>query len=414
MSQALGLPMRADGGFSLAARPPLLSMILAAVAGLVCALLWRLLVADGRGVEVAALAGMGLAMLLFGRARGSVSADGPVVGPEIEVPLVVSLSPAEDGRVADVARELERYREVAEILCRQVQGAVDESEIAALGAIRRLSALDAQVRTLVTGLAEAEVRAQATTEESAADIATMRQAVRDLREQIRSRTAQIGTDRTIYTRIAEETKDFGGAIAEIAKIAAQTRLLALNATIEAARAGEAGKGFAVVASEVRSLADEAARVSAKVGEGLGRLREIMRHRLSDALDTRTEDALLETTEQQAAAAESGFARLADAARTTLAMARGEGSAIAASTLAAMSATQVQDIARQRLDQVTEGLGRVGMHATGLAATLRHRQELEPVEESLLGPMQAAYVMQSQREAHAGTAGNAEYSSVELF
>ena len=414
MSRALGVTASVDGGLLAVGRPSILRMILAAAVGLVCALLWRLVVADARGVEGVALAGMGIAMALVGRGRPPVPMAEAPAAVDVAETVAVAVGPVEDGAAIEVAGELDRYREVAEILCRQVQGAVDESETAALGSIRRLSALDAQVRALVSGLAEAEARALATTAESAGDIATMRKAVRDLRDQIRSRTAQIGTDREIYTRIAEETKGFGGAISEIAKIAAQTRLLALNATIEAARAGDAGKGFAVVASEVRSLADEAGRVSAQVGEGLGRLRDIMRHRLSDALDTRTEDALLETTEQQAAAAEAGFARLAEAAGTTLAMARGEGSAIAASTLAAMSATQVQDIARQRLDQVTDGLGRVGRHAMGLAEALREHQPIEPVEESLLRPMQEAYVMQSQREAHAGTAGNAEYSSVELF
>lgn len=316
--------------------------------------------------------------------------------------------------VAEVADELNLYKDVATILRRQVQGAIEDSELAALGSIKRLSALDEQVRVLLTDLAKAEDHARETTAESAREIATMRVAVRDLRDQIRSRTEQISTDRSMYSRISEETQGFSTAIAEIAKIAAQTRLLALNATIEAARAGAAGKGFAVVADEVRALAGEATRVSTTVGDGIGRLREIMRQRLSDALDTHAEDALLETAEQQAAAAEAGFARLAEAARATLATARSTGSDIARSTLAAMSATQVQDIARQRLEQVSDGLDRIGTHAAGLADALREAGPIEPVEEVLLRPMQQAYTMQSQREAHAGQAGSAEQSTIDMF
>jgi methyl-accepting chemotaxis protein len=353
---------------------------------------------------------MSLVAFLVLRPREPVLAEAAAAAPAPPPPVVAIEHPT----AGHVASELDRYGDVADILRRQVRGAIDQSETAALASIARLSALDAQVRGLLAALTTAEAQTHATTAASARDIATMRVAVRDLRERIQSRTAQIGTDRAIYARISEETQGFATAIAAISKIAGQTRLLALNATIEAARAGEAGRGFAVVASEVRGLADEAARVSVTVGDGLIRLREITHQRLSDALDTRTEDALLETAEHQAEAAETGFARLADAAHAMLATALGAGGDIAASTLAAMSATQVQDIARQRLDQVSEGLEKVGQHAGGLAETLRTHGPIALVEDTLLRPMHQTYVMQSQREVHNGKAGASEESSIELF
>jgi methyl-accepting chemotaxis protein len=389
-------------------------LVLGAIAGLTCSQLVRFIAGDGFGADVAALLAMGATVLSLGPGETAAPPATSAAKPMMVAAEPQTWAPVDQTPVAEVANELDRYREVSDILRRQVQGAVEESEVSALGAIQRLGALDEQVRALLVSLAEAEARAHETTADSARDIAAMRQAVHELRDQIRNRTAQISTDRAIYGRISEETHGFANAIAAIAQIAAQTRLLALNATIEAARAGDAGKGFAVVASEVRSLAGEAARVSVTVGEGITRLRELMRQRLSDALETHAEDTLLETTEQQAAAAEAGFARLADAARDTLATARSAGDEIARSTLAAMSATQVQDIARQRLEQVNDGLERVGLHAAWLAEALREQRAVEQVEEVLLRPMEAAYVMQAQRVAHTGQSGTAEESSIELF
>jgi len=54
----------------------------------------------------------------------------------------------------------------------------------------------------------------------------------------------------------------------IRSITNQTRMLSMNAIIEAARAGESGLGFGVIAHELRSLADEAARLTVKMDSEL--------------------------------------------------------------------------------------------------------------------------------------------------
>jgi GAF domain-containing protein len=62
----------------------------------------------------------------------------------------------------------------------------------------------------------------------------------------------------VVAALGESSQQVGQVAHTIGAIAAQTNLLALNATIEAARAGEAGRGFAVVANEVKELARETA------------------------------------------------------------------------------------------------------------------------------------------------------------
>lgn len=65
------------------------------------------------------------------------------------------------------------------------------------------------------------------------------------------------------------SSEIGSIIDLINDIAHRTKLLSLNATIEAERAGELGKGFAVVANEVKSLADQTAAATGKIGDLTG-------------------------------------------------------------------------------------------------------------------------------------------------
>ncbi|SDN78538.1 methyl-accepting chemotaxis sensory transducer with GAF sensor [Klenkia soli] len=77
----------------------------------------------------------------------------------------------------------------------------------------------------------------------------------------------------VVAQLGESSQQVGQVAHTIGSIAAQTNLLALNATIEAARAGEAGRGFAVVANEVKELARETAVATTDVNAKINAIQE---------------------------------------------------------------------------------------------------------------------------------------------
>lgn len=101
----------------------------------------------------------------------------------------------------------------------------------------------------------------AATSELASSIDEISRQANAVRQSTADAVEDAASVREVVDVLTSAVKDIAEAARQVTDIASRTRLLALNATIESARAGEHGRGFAVVAGEVKSLADQAARVT---------------------------------------------------------------------------------------------------------------------------------------------------------
>jgi len=113
-------------------------------------------------------------------------------------------------------------------------------------------------------------------------------------------------------KLSAQAKNIDDVLQFITDIAAQTNLLALNATIEAARAGEAGKGFAVVAGEVKTLAQQTATATERIGEQILHIQSATQNVVGKSTDiSGTINQINEVSSAIAAAVEEQGAATAD-------------------------------------------------------------------------------------------------------
>jgi len=294
------------------------------------------------------------------------------------------------------ATELMLYKDVADIMRGQISGAEAETERATLSVLSRLTELGETVRSLMSSLDEAERHAAGTTRTGALAVSEMRVAVKDLHALLAARAAEARASQHARARLAARTGELGATLDEIGAASARARWLAGRVAEEVARAGEGAGAFAAFADEMKALTERSGHAAASLRDGLALLSEAAS--VAPAVSGGGGEAdwggeageggdPLALAERKAGETQAALDALAREAHAMLASARETGARLDAAVIEAMSGLDFQDIVRQRLDHVGEGLARLGMHAVGLAEALRHGGAVVRVDDALLRPVE---------------------------
>jgi methyl-accepting chemotaxis protein len=187
-------------------------------------------------------------------------------------------------------------------------------------------------------------------------VATMQEILVEMVNNIVNLSKQAMTMVYVLDDVVRDVGEVEKSIADIDEINRQTNFLALNATIEASRAGEAGRTFAVVANEVRHLSkatgDLAGRMRDKMGAvvvGVRRGHEILRDIANTDLSPQmlAKDRIDMTMMSLVSQSHHFQSVLQDAARVS--------TEISSHINQVITRMQFQDLAKQRLDHVIDGM-----------------------------------------------------------
>ncbi|MCH8550386.1 MAG: methyl-accepting chemotaxis protein [Natronospirillum sp.] len=243
-------------------------------------------------------------------------------------------------------------------------------------------------------------------EESNRKAEANRHAVDNVSELIDRQNQQMTENREKVLAVMERATALEESLKLIVHVSSQTNLLALNASIEAARAGEHGRGFAVVADEVRNLSrqseEAASRISGEITQMVATIEQQFRSEL-DENSSQEEKEVLDRVAEQLSELGDGYMNLIDQHHGLVSEMRGLSARFNDQVIEALSAVQFQDIVRQQVEHVIDGLERLAHSDNAVVSLLDKPQEDALPELSIrLEDYEQGYVMQDQRSVHDAT------------
>jgi methyl-accepting chemotaxis protein len=318
-------------------------------------------------------------------------------------------------------------REVApflEVMSKQLDGAVKETEHGVLALITSLNAIHM--------VSHQQLQRIHASEESGSELASaLKEKVMVDKELVlilkmfvdkQQQDVEIALGRI---KRLQEVKGLTVFVADISQVAKQTNILAINAAIEAARAGNAGRGFAVLAAEIRELSNRTAGAAVSISLKIKTATEGIDEELKDATKADEKTSAIGSMRQVIADVDEMQHRFSATSNKLLKIIDGvkDGHQDIVMRLSdALGQIQFQDVIRQRVEQVQKAQEQLNHHLQSMADQLVDKPWDPQTMVSLrqrLDEQLASYVMQSQRDAHHDVIGSAAASvdarpNIELF
>ena len=308
-----------------------------------------------------------------------------------------------------VTGELESMPRFNDVVRGHLGNAIQETESAALEIMNQLQSIDGVVTELRSYVDRSNNESNRLITVSQEEVAENERLMVTMRNYISDRMEEGQRDLDRVQAVINESTQMHTMVELIRTIAQQTNLLALNAAIEAARAGEAGRGFAVVADEVRRLSNQTAEAVTQISKGIEQVTSTIESQFKEKLsqaNLQGEREILERFTTQMDDMESRYTEFVRRQGEVLSTIHGGSERLADMFVQAMASVQFQDVVRQQLEHVTHAVTRLDAHLLALAKALREPEKgefPEPIDRQLEA-MFDGYVMDRQRQAHAGSLG----------